>query len=148
MTPRSSAACSPGCSTTLARGADGPLRDELLACSGLPGPRMNLGLVDRFAAAVAVLVQRPEPPVDALERLLDGWAALPPDEAPGDAPAVVLPCVAVASYGAVGAVRPEWWPDEIAKLRRAAADGRWRVREIVSAALSRLLEADWARTVD
>ena len=128
-------------------GADGSLREALLARSGLPGARMNLGLVDRFAAAVAELVRRSEPPVDALERLLDGWAALSPADAPGDQPAVILPSAAVVSYGAVGAARPEWWPDEIAKLRRAAADSRWRVREMVAGALQRLLEADWGRTV-
>jgi hypothetical protein len=93
---------------------------------------MNLMLVDRFADAVADVVRPRDPPagtVDALEGLLDHWAAMSPAEAPGDRPGVVLPCAAVLAYGAVGAVRPEWWSDETAKLRRAASDGRWRVRQ-------------------
>ena len=47
----------------------------------------------------------------------------------------------------MGAVRPDWWDDEVAKLGVAAADGRWRVREVVALALQRLLDADWDRTV-
>jgi hypothetical protein len=38
----------------------------------------------------------------------------------------------VAAYGEVGAVRPDWWDDEVAKLGVAATDGRWRVREAVA----------------
>ena len=89
-----------------------------------------------------------DPPVEALEALLDGWATMSTDAAPGDRPEVILPCAAVAAYGEVGAIRPEWWDDEIGKLRRAAADSRWRVREIVARALQRLLAADWPRTID
>jgi hypothetical protein len=44
-------------------------------------------------------------------------------------------------------VRPDWWADEVAKLLRAATDPRWRVREMVAAALQRLLAADWDPTV-
>ncbi|MPY92412.1 MAG: hypothetical protein GEV08_04870 [Acidimicrobiia bacterium] len=132
----------------LATGDDGALRAALMAGSRLPGPRMSLEFVARFAVSVGELVQRPDPPVGALEPLLDGWAALGPEEAPGDRPEVVLPCAAVASYGEVGAVRPDWWPDEVAKLRQAAGDARWRVRELVAAAMQRLLEADWDRTIE
>ena len=99
---------------------------------------MNLRLVASFARAVGEEVVRPDPPVAALEALLDGWAARPEE---------VLACAAVASYGEVGAVRPDWWEDEARKLRRAAADPRWRVREMVAQALQRMLEADWDRTV-
>lgn len=133
----------------LSQGDEAPLRAALLAHSGLPGARLNLRLVAAFAAAVGVVVRRPEAevPVEALERLLDGWAGLPEEQAPGDQPAVILPCAAVAAYGEVGAVRRDWWHDEIAKLRRAAGDGRWRVREAVASALQRMLDADWDRTV-
>jgi hypothetical protein len=125
----------------------GQLRDHLVAHSRLPGPRMNLQLVDELAAAAAELVQRSPSSGDALAAVLDGWAALSPDDAPGDRPEVILPCAAVLGYGAVAAVRPEWWDHELAKVRRAAGDSRWRVREMVAAALQRILAADWSRAV-
>jgi hypothetical protein len=131
----------------LAGGDAEPVRAELVEHSGLPGARLNLRLVRAFAGAVGELVLRPDAPVEALEALLDGWAALPEDQAPGDRPEVILPCAAVAAYGEVGAVRPDWWDDEVAKLRAAAGDRRWRVREVMAQALQRLLDADWERTV-
>jgi hypothetical protein len=131
----------------LTTGSDTTLREALLAGSGLPGPRLNLRLVGAFGRAVATLVIPPEPvPVDALERLLDGWASLSEDEAPGDQPAVILPCAAVRAYGDVGVARPDWWDDETTKLHGAACDPRWRVREVVAQALQLLLAADWPRT--
>jgi hypothetical protein len=130
----------------LASGDDSRLRAELVGDSGLPGARLNLRLVGAFAAAVGEMVRRPDPPVEALEALLDGWAAMPERQAPVDRPEVILPCAAVAAYGEVGAVRPDWWDDEVAKLRAAASDPRWRVREVVAMALQRLLDADWDRT--
>jgi hypothetical protein len=139
----------------LATGDDGQLRASLVAGSGLPGPRLNLRLVSSFAGAVGEVVRdaavRASPDSSdsllTLEALLDGWAALDAAAAPSERPEVILPCAAVAAYGEVGAVRPDWWGDEVAKLRRAAADDRWRVREVVAAALQRLLDADWDRTV-
>jgi hypothetical protein len=129
-------------------GDDRRLRAHLIAESRLPGPRMNLAAVAAFARAVGEVVRGEDPPVDRLESLLDAWAAVSPETAPANSPEVILPCVAVAAYGEVGAVRPEWWDDEVAKIRRAAVDSRWRVREIVAQALQRLLDADWARTID
>jgi hypothetical protein len=131
----------------LASGDDTPLRAELVRHSGLPGARLNLSLVGGFAAAVGEVARRPDPPVAALEALLDRWAAMATQQAPVDRPEVILPCAAVAAYGEVGAVRADWWDDEVRKLGVAAADGRWRVREVVALALQRLLEADWDRTV-
>ncbi|HKA04721.1 MAG TPA: hypothetical protein VKD67_10335, partial [Acidimicrobiales bacterium] len=131
----------------LASGDDARLRAVLLGGSRLPGPRLNLGLVQEFARCIAAVVVRPDAPVDALEDLLDGWVALTPEEAPGDGPAVILPCAAVAAYGAVAVARPDWWSDELAKLRRAAADDRWRVREAVATAFQRMLDSDWDRAV-
>jgi hypothetical protein len=134
----------------LASGDDADLRSALVADSGLPGARLNLRLMSAFAKAVGSVVSPSDggagPPVAALEALLDGWAALDAEQAPVDQPSVILPCAAVAAYGEVGAVRPDWWPDEVRKLRRAAADDRWRVREVVALALQRLLDADWDRT--
>jgi hypothetical protein len=130
----------------LASGDETALRTELLAASGLPGPRLNLRLVSAFARAAGEMVQVADAPVAALEELLDRWAGLDAVVATADRPEVILPCAAVAAYGEIGAVRPDWWPDEIAKLRRAATDTRWRVREVVALALQRLLAADWDRT--
>jgi hypothetical protein len=127
---------------------DRALRDHLIADSRLPGPRMNLTAVASFARAVGDVARGDDPPVDALEAMLDGWASLSAAAAPGDRPEVILPCAAIAAYGEVGTVRPEWRADELTKLRRAARDPRWRVREIVAQALQRLLDADWARTID
>jgi hypothetical protein len=118
----------------------------LTAHSDLPGPRMNLTLVAAFAQEIAWRVTAPDPPVERIEALLDGWAALPLTEAPINHPREILPAVAVRAYGQVAVVRPDWWGDEIAKLYRAASDPRWRVREIVALALQAMLAADWART--
>lgn len=126
----------------------GPLRTHLTDNSGLPGARLNLRLVDDFATLVGDVVTRPNLRLSPLAALLDGWAALDEAAAPGDKPEVILPCAALAAYGAVGVTRPEWWSDEIAKLRTGARDPRWRVREVVARALQRLLDADWSRTVE
>jgi hypothetical protein len=131
----------------LRTGDDAPLRTALTAASGLPGPRLNLALVWAFAEVIGETVERPDPPVDEVEHLLDGWAAMSPYDAPADEPAVILPCAAVAAYGEVGGRRPDWWGDEVGKLRRAASDARWRVREVVAQALQRLLAVDWARAI-
>lgn len=131
----------------LASGGDAaPLESALVERSGLPGDRLDLGLLAAFARTVGEVVARPDPPVARLEALLDGWAALSPDEAPDDQPTVVLPCAAHAAYGEVGARRPDWRADEVAKLRRGAADPRSRVREVAAQALQRLLEVDVERT--
>jgi len=84
--------------------------------------------VATFARAVGEIAIRPDPPVAALEALLDGWAA-GADE--------VLAGAAVASYGEVAVVRPDWRDDEVRKLRQAAADPRERVRQAAAEALLR-----------
>jgi hypothetical protein len=127
-------------------GNDGALRAHMMRHSALPGPRLDLRLVDRFARAVGDVALDGTSDVDRLEAVLDAWAALSDVDAPVTEPAVVLPCSAVAAYGEVGAVRPEWWPDEVRKLRRAASDRRWRVREMVAVGLQRMLHADGRRT--
>lgn len=133
----------------LAGGDDQPLRSYLVGHSGLPGSRLNLRLVWDFARAVGEVVVGPDTDGDgdAVAALVDAWAALPPEAAAGDRPDVVLPCAAVAAYGEAAAVRPEWWDHEVAKLRRASRDSRWRVRELVAQAVQRLLAADWDRAM-
>jgi hypothetical protein len=118
------------------------LESYLADHSSLPGPRGNLELLNAFADAVGVIITQPDPPVEPLEDLLDGWTAL--DVAVNE-PRVMLPCAAVLAYGQAGASRPDWWDGEIAKIHKAAADSRWRVREMVAAALQRMLAADWGR---
>ncbi len=131
----------------LRSGQVGPLEDYLTGRSGLPGPRMNLALAGAFADRIGQLVGQPDPPVAALETLLDGWAGLPLEAAPVNDPREMLPAVAVLAYGQVGVVRPDWWEDELGKLGRAASSPRWRTREMVAAALQRLLAHDWPRTI-
>ena len=119
------------------------LERYLVEHSNLPGARMNLAVVNAFADSVGSTIMQSSPPVEALEDLLDRWAA---DDAPVNEPRVILPCAAVLSYGQAAVSRPDWWEDEIARLYRAASDQRWRVREIVAMALQRMLAADWERT--
>lgn len=126
----------------LATGDDTLLRAALVGRIGPADPT----LVQAFAREVGAVIRRPDPPVAALERLLDGWAALTEQEAPDNRPEVVLPCAAVAAYGEAGVAREEWFPDEIAKLRRASADPRPQVRETVVQALHRLLDTHPSRT--
>jgi hypothetical protein len=131
----------------LAGGDAAALERYLAERSGLPGPRMNLALVGAFADVVGEIVTQPDPPVAGLEALLDGWAALPVAAAPVNDPREIWPGAAVLAYGQVAVRRPDWWGDEIGKLHRAAADPRWRVRELVTTALQRMLAADWPRTL-
>ncbi len=132
----------------LKKGNASALEKYLTENSGLPGPRMNLSLVGAFADVIGEIVGEPDPPVEPLEKLLDGWAALSPDEAPVDDPREILPAAAVMAYGQAAVSCPDWWADEIAKLHKAAADPRWRIHEMVAAALQRVLAADWDRTCE
>jgi hypothetical protein len=118
----------------------------LMEKSNLPGPRMNLSLVDAFADEVGEAATRPRVNIGRLEALVDSWAALPLASAPVNHPREILPAAATLAYGQVAVSRPDWWEDESRKLRRQASDPRWRTREMVAAALQRMLEADWGRT--
>src|SRR5258706_13323008 len=70
-------------------------------------------LLTAFAQAVGEVCVRPDPPVEYLESLLDGWAAHQ------DAESIALVVAAVVAYGRVAIVRPDWWGDETGKLREA-----------------------------
>ena len=130
----------------LATGDERWLRAILVSRRGLPGAQLDLRLLATFAGAVGEVILQPDPPVERLEHLLDGWAALSDRQARGDRPEVVLPCAAVAAFGEAAVVRPDWFDDEVAKLRRAAGDPRQRVREVVARSLARMLDADRHRT--
>jgi hypothetical protein len=131
----------------LLNGVDsGVLEHYLASRSTLPSPSMNLALVRGFAYGVGEIVAQSNPPVVALAKLLDGWAALSVESTPTNDPREILVSAAALSYGQVAVKRSEWWDDEIAKLHQLAADKRWRVRDHVAQALQLMLEADWSRT--
>ena len=118
------------------------LEEYLVANSGLPGPRLNLRLVGEFADATAQAEYTGQ-----VEPLLARWIALPPGEAPGDGPRVILPCSAAVGYGELAATRAERFDEADDRLYRTAADTRWRVREAVTLGLQRMLRADFDSTV-
>jgi hypothetical protein len=70
----------------LASGDDAPVRTELVQHSGLPGARLSLRLLSAFAGAVGEVARRADPPVAALEALLDRWAAMPNARHPSTGP--------------------------------------------------------------
>ncbi len=107
-----------------------PDRDAfLLAWSGLPGPRGNLGLLQVAAD-------------EAGESELRRWAAMGADVAPTNTPGEFL-----ASCGVVGLGRlaVEGHATVVEELRVHARDPRWRVREAVAMALQRVGAADMDR---
>jgi len=101
-----------------------------LAHSGLPGPRGNLELI-------AVLAETAD------EATLRRWAALSPEQAPGDQPPVVLAVAGIVGLGRFLADRPDVFP----LLHECARDPRWRVREGVAMALQRAGATDPAALV-
>ena len=123
-----------------------PLERYLKANSRLPGPRMNLSLAMAAGRVAGQTAARPEAE-KSLESVLDRWSATPVEQAPPNDPGEILPAIAALAYGQVAVTRPEWWDDELAKLRRSAGDTRWRVREMVAAGLQTMLATDWDRTV-
>jgi hypothetical protein len=101
-------------------------RQRLLADSGLPGPRANLELLD---AAGDVLTRE--------EALL--FAALGPDATPAGTALEFLPCCGMVALGRLVA---DGDVALVARLREAAGDPRWRVRESVAIALQRWGDSD------
>ena len=123
-----------------------PLERYLKSNSRLPGPRMNLSLAMAVGRVAGQMAAKPGTE-ESLESVLDRWAATSVEQAPPNDPGEILPAVAPLAYGQVAVFRPEWWDDELAKLRRSASDARWRVRELVAAGLQTMLAADWDRTL-
>lgn len=104
-------------------------RAYLLDHSRLPGPRANLELLD---AAGDVL-----PRDEALV-----LSSLSPAEAPAGTALEYLPCCGLAAVGRLLAEGASDTPRLVARLRAAAGDERWRVREAVAIALQRWGDAD------
>jgi hypothetical protein len=127
----------------LATGDDRRLRAELVTAAAAGGA----GAAAALALAVGEVVRGAAPPVAGLEALLDRWAAMTEQEAPAGAAEVVLPCAAVAAYGEAAVSRPDWFDDEVAKLRLAAGDFRRPVRRAVAGSLRRMLDADRPRMI-
>jgi hypothetical protein len=131
--------------TALASGDPGALEAYLVGESALPGPRANLELIAVSAGCVGESVRCAD--LAPALALLDRWAALSPQAAPVNEPRIMLPSVAVQAYGQIAVVCDSWWDEAITRLRRAASDERWRLREMVAMALQRMLAADWQRAV-
>lgn len=110
-----------------------PLEQELIDQSHLPGPRANLELAGRFADVVG------RSSADQRSRalaVLGDWLGAPPRFAAAvpEGAAEYLPACAALAAGAL-AERP--------LLTQAAADPRWRVRELAATGMQRMLSADW-----
>jgi hypothetical protein len=130
--------------SALQRGNTHSLEHYLVERGKLSPTYANLPMAHTFADVIGEIVAAGSHD-DAVEKLLDGWANLSLAAVPVGSDREILPVVAVLSYGQVAVSRREWWRDEVAKLRRAASDGRWRIREMVAAAFQRMLDADWDR---
>jgi ribosomal protein L18 len=106
-----------------------PLFDKLRRASGLPGPRLNLGLVRAFASEAA----RRGGEVDAL---LASMLTLHEDVAPYGHVDEVLPILAAAAIGQRAAEDAKARRPLMELLEEAACDRtRFRIRETVSHAL-------------
>jgi hypothetical protein len=114
-------------------GDESSLFASLTRNSGLPGVRVNAGVVQAFASLTSTRGAR----ADALVR---GMLHLHPDRAPGGTPFEILPVCAVAALGARGASDPAAVPEILPELESAAEDLRFRVRDEVPAALARIGE--------
>ena len=114
------------------------LEPLLLEHSGLPGRRANLEL----AAALGDWLLA-DPPSEVLWQQLEGWIALGADRAPTNARREYLPFCAAQALGACHVtaepLRRSWIE---ARLRAAASDARWRLREAACFGLQRIGEQD------
>ena len=120
------------------------LATYLLAHSNLPGPRGNLELAAAFAALAAEQVlEAPEP----LWRCCVQLSGVSSAEAPVNDPREFLAFCGTLAIGAIGSVSLEYYHEAIARLRDAASDSRWRIREAVAMGLQHLLAKERERTL-
>lgn len=110
-------------------GNERPLYDFLCRVSGLPGTRINQGIVDAFAESCAARGKS----VDALLRRM---ASIHPDEAPGGTVLEFVPVCATAAYGLRAASDPRAEAKLLPILHELADDMRFRVRDAVPPALA------------
>ena len=130
--------------STLQSGEAQALKQYLIERGKLSPTYANLPLAHTFADVIGEIVAAGKHE-SGVEKLLDGWSSLSIEAVPVGSDHEILLMAAVLSYGQVAVSRHEWWQDEVAKLRRAASDGRWRVREVVAAAFQRMLDDNWDR---
>lgn len=123
-----------------------PLQAYLLANGKLAREMMNLPLIKLFADLAAERAAQPDTQPTLLP-LLDQWAALDAQQVSVDSEHLIYPCVAVRSYGHIAAAHPPLWKPLVGKLHHAAADSRWRIREMVAMGLQAMLAADWDRAL-
>ncbi len=112
-------------------GATRPLYAELCRLSGLPGTRVNEGLVLAFADACARRAAR-------ADRLVVAMATLDADEAPGDTALEILPVCGIVALSARMEDAPRLDARSMRILHDACDDLRFRVRDAAIVALSRL----------
>lgn len=111
-----------------------PLYDLLARASGLPGTRINRGVVDAFAAECAARGKK-------ADRLIAEMITLDADHAPGGTELEILPVCGVAAVAARGAGDPSVRAESLVLLHNAADDFRFRVREAIPEGLVRLGQA-------
>lgn len=124
----------------LTAGDRGALVDYLLLRSNLPGPRANLELVHRFAGAVTKGgAERGDQLLKLCTTFIDGT---PPAASVGN-PMEFIPLCGVVGLGSLASLphdgRFPFYRAAMERLRRQAADPRWRVREGVAMALQRVI---------
>lgn len=108
-----------------------PLYDLLGRASGLPGTRINRGVVDAFAAECAARGKK-------ADRLVREMILLDADQAPGGTELEILPVCGVAAAASRGATDESARSAAISLLHDAADDFRFRVREAIPEGLVRL----------
>lgn len=124
-------------------GERGPLIDKLRRASGLPGVRINDGLVRAFAAESARRGQ-------AIDPLITAFTSMREDVAPYGHVDEILPILGVAGLGARAAADAKVRAKLLEQLEEASCDGRFRVRDQVAQALAAMLAtlgADFVETV-
>ncbi|MHB0877635.1 MAG: hypothetical protein ACYC5O_16480 [Anaerolineae bacterium] len=104
--------------------------------SNLPGPRGNLEMADGFAATVE---ERACSAPQRLWSLVESLASLSAAEAPVNDPREFVAFCGVRGIAAVAAADASRVGEALERLRQAAADPRWRLREAVAMGLQRLL---------
>lgn len=103
----------------------------LAKLSGLPGTRINAGMVEAFAVEAGARGKK----VDALLRAM---VLLDADLAPGGSAHEIVPVCAVHALGVRGATDAKARPFAVEHLHAACDDLRFRVRDAVPVALARI----------
>ena len=109
----------------------GPLYDRLRRASGLPGARVNSGLVKAFASEAAARGA-------IADRLIAAMVAFDEDIAPHGHVDEILPILGVAATGARAATDAGAREKLLEALQEAACDRRHRVRETAADGLAQV----------